>query len=319
LTLQLAKSKGSYSYIIPNKFLVAEYSRQLYNKLLEDGSIQYAINLSQYNIFEAASVYPIIISGELDSRLGFDKYKVSSIDDFMRGSFACEAALKSYSTVKDAGFQVQSGLAGFQASSVIEFLSGTSGDGLIPFTVSGCIDRYVVSNRNVRYMKSRYDNAHISLNCGLSRSKIDFWTKPKVVIAGMTKVVEAVFVSEPYALGVGIYGIQCVTSRQAQVLAAILNSKFISFYFTKKFREKELSGGYLAINKNTIEQIPWINPPDNIMDQISDLSISIHSAKREDPATDTSSMERLVDELVYSVYGLEQDEISEIEGWSVGG
>jgi adenine-specific DNA-methyltransferase len=319
LTLQLAKSKGSYSYIIPNKFLVAEYSRQLYNKLLEDGSIQYAINLSQYNIFEAASVYPIIISGELDSRLGFDKYKVSSIDDFMRGSFACEAALKSYSTVKDAGFQVQSGLAGFQASSIIEFLSGTSGDGLIPFTVSGCIDRYVVSNRNVRYMKSRYDNAHISLNCGLSRSKIDFWTKPKVVIAGMTKVVEAVFVSEPYALGVGIYGIQCVTGRQAQALAAILNSKFISFYFTNKFREKELSGGYLAINKNTIEQIPWINPPDNIMDQISDLSINIHSAKRVDPATDTSAMERLVDELVYSVYGLEQDEISEIEGWSVGG
>jgi hypothetical protein len=155
LTLQLAKPKGSYSYIIPNKFLVAEYSRQLYNKLLEDGSIQQAINLSQYNIFEAASVYPIIISGELDSRLGFDKYEVSSIDDFMRGSFACESALKSYSTVKDAGFQVQSGLAGFQASSVIEFLSGTSGDGLIPFTVSGCIDRYVVSNRNVRYMKSR--------------------------------------------------------------------------------------------------------------------------------------------------------------------
>jgi len=319
LTLQLAKPKGSYSYIIPNKFLVAEYSRQLYNKLLEDGSIQQAINLSQYNIFEAASVYPIIISGELDSLLGFDKYEVSSIDDFMRGSFACESALKSYSTVKDAGFQVQSGLAGFQASSVIEFLSGTSGDGLIPFTVSGCIDRYVVSNRNVRYMKSRYDNAHISLNCGVSRSKIDFWTKPKVVIAGMTKVVEAVFVSEPYALGVGIYGIQCVTSRQAQALAAILNSKFISFYFTKKFREKELSGGYLAINKNTIEQIPWINPPDNIMDQICDLSISIHGAKREDPASDTSPMEKLVDELVYSVYGLEQDEISEIEEWSVGG
>ena len=318
LTCQLAKARGSYSYIIPNKFLVAKYSRKLYEKLLEGGSIQSAINLSQYNIFEAASVYPIIISGELDSRLDFNKYKVPSIDDFMRGSFARETALKSYPTIKDAGFRVQSGLAGFQASSVIESLSRSGGDGLMPFTVSGCIDRYVISNRNVRYMKSRYDNAHISLNCGLSSSKIDFWTKPKVIIAGMTKVVEAVFVSEPFALGVGIYGIHNVSIRQAQSLAAILNSKFISFYFTRKFREKELAGGYLAINKESIEQIPYIIPPESITAEICDLSISIHAAKRGDPAADTSLMEKRIDELVYSMYGLEEAEISEIEAWNVG-
>lgn len=318
MSLQLARPKSSYSYIIPNKFLVAEYSRRLYNKLLEDGSIQRSINLSRYNIFEAASVYPIIISGELNSCSGFDKYKVSSIDDFIRGSFTRESSLKAYPTVKEAGLQVKSGLAGFQASSVIRFLSNTSGEGLIPFSVSGCIDRYVISNRNVRYMKSKYDNAHISLNCGLSRQKIDFWMKPKVVIAGMTRVIEAVYTSSPYALGVGIYGIQCESSRQAQVLTAILNSKFISFYFTRKFRDKELAGGYLAINKNTIEQIPYIIPTENIMAEICDLSIGIHAAKREDPAADTSLMEKRIDELVYSMYDLEEAEISEIEAWNVG-
>lgn len=318
MTLHLAKPKSSYTYIIPNKFLVAEYSKKLYSKLLDDGSIQCSINLSQYNIFEAASVYPVIISGELNACADFNKYKVSSIDDFIRGSFTRESSLKVYSTVKEAGLQVRSGLAGFQASSVISSLSNMSGEGLIPFTVSGCIDRYVISNRNVRYMKSKYDNAHISLNCGLSKDKIEFWTKPKVVIAGMTKVVEAVFVNEPYALGVGIYGIQCVSNRQAQVLAAILNSKFISFYFTKKFRDKELSGGYLAINKNTIEQIPYIIPTENITAEIYDLSKSIHDAKKENPGADTSLMETRIDKLVYSMYGLGEAEISEIESWNVG-
>jgi hypothetical protein len=316
ITLQLVRPKGSYSYIIPNKFLVAEYSQQLLSKLLQDCSLKSAINLAKFNIFEAASVYPIIISGELNSSPSFNRYEVTSIDDFMRGSFMRESALKGYKTIKDAGLQVMSGLAGFQASSVIDSIHNADGDGRIPFTVSGCIDRYVISNQNVRYMKSKYSNAYIDLDCGMSRSKIDFWTKPKVVIAGMTRVIEAVFVEQPYALGVGIYGIQCESTRQAQVVAAILNSKFISFYFTRMFRDKMLAGGYLAINKNTIEEIPYIAPAEDVMDEICELSERIHAAKKADPKADTSPMEWRVDQLVNSIFGLGPDEIAKINNWS---
>jgi hypothetical protein len=167
-------------------------------------------------------------------------------------------------------------------------------------------------------MNSRYSSAYIDIDCGMSRSKLSFWTKPKVVIAGMTKVIEAVFVDQPYAMGVGIYGIQCESNRQAQVVAAILNSRFISFYFTKMFRDKMLAGGYLAINKNTIEEIPYIAPADDLMDEICELSAKIHSAKKVDPKADTSPMERLVDQLVNSIFGLGPDEIAEIDNWSAG-
>jgi hypothetical protein len=318
LTLQLVKQNGSYSYIIPNKFLVAKYSQQLIDKLLQDRSLKSAINLARFNVFEAASVYPIIISGDLNSSCSFDRFEVTSIEDFIRGSFVRESSLKGYSTIKDAGFKVMSGLAGFQASSVINSIHSADGAGRIPFTVSGCIDRYVISNRNVRYMNSKYSSAYIDIDCGMSPSKLSFWTKPKVVIAGMTKVIEAVFVDQPYALGVGIYGIQCESNRQAQVVAAILNSRFISFYFTKMFRDKMLAGGYLAINKNTIEEIPYIAPADDLMDEICELSAKIHSAKKVDPKADTSPMEKLVDQLVNSIFGLGPDEIAEIDNWSAG-
>ena len=38
----------------------------------------------------------------------------------------------------------------------------------------------------------------------------------------------------------------------------ISNIKFINDYFTEKFKDKALAGGYLAINKNTLEDIPFI-------------------------------------------------------------
>jgi hypothetical protein len=41
-------------------------------------------------------------------------------------------------------------------------------------------------------------------------------------------------------------------------LLAILNSKFLTFYLNIEFKDKHLAGGYLAINKSTIEALPLV-------------------------------------------------------------
>ncbi|MFY8069286.1 MAG: DUF7149 domain-containing protein, partial [Flavobacterium sp.] len=58
---KIGNKNASYSYIIPNKFLIAKYSEFLLNDLIKSNSILYSINLAKFNIFEEASVYPIII------------------------------------------------------------------------------------------------------------------------------------------------------------------------------------------------------------------------------------------------------------------
>ncbi|MBE7628856.1 DUF7149 domain-containing protein [Tenacibaculum piscium] len=309
-------NNASYSYIIPNKFLVANYSSLLLKDLVETNSIEKSINLAKHNVFEEASVYPIIIFGQLNSSKKFKKYSVKVLSNFITDNqIDEEKELKSYPTLKDFNFKIQGGLAGFQAKSIKPFLSEIESSENIKFTVSGGVDRYLYNNFNIRYMGEKYQTAFINKNCELSENKIKFYTNPKVVIAGMTKILESVFVDKPLGLGVGIYGIYNISSSEGYMLTAILNSKFITNYFTEKFKDKALAGGYLAINKNTIEQIPFINPVDEQRTKLIDLSKKIHEQKEKNPESDTSVLEKQIDQMVYKLYGLTADEVAIVEGF----
>lgn len=296
---------SSYSFIVPNKFLIANYSQVLLNNLISTKSIEYSINLAQHNVFKEASVYPIIIQGSLLKSKDFVKYTVDSLENFITsGKKIKERVLPIFPTLKDAGYELQGGLAGFQAHSIKQYLSEEA-DNNIKFTVSGGIDRYSYNNSNIRYMGDKYSSAFISRDSNLSDNKKQFWLNPKVVIAGMTKVLEAVFVQEPLAMGVGIFGIQDIEVDEGYFLSALLNSKFINDYFTEKFKDKALAGGYLAINKNTLEEIPFIAPNADIKDKLITISKEIHKLKKKNPDTDTSVLEQEIDQIVNKLYALD--------------
>ena len=113
----------------------------------------------------------------------------------------------------------------------------------------------------------------------------------------MTKEIESVYVNEPLGLGVGIFGIYKIDDLEAYMLTSILNSKFITYYFSEKFKDKALSGGYLALNKNIIYEIPFINPTDQIRSKSINISKEIHHLKKENPESDTTALESKIDHL----------------------
>src|SRR5690606_31910114 len=41
-------------------------------------------------------------------------------------------------------------------------------------------------------------------------------------------------------------------------LTTVLNSRYLSHYLNIKFKDKHLAGGYLAINKSTLEELPIV-------------------------------------------------------------
>ena len=81
--------------------------------------------------------------------------------------------------------------------------------------------------------------------------------RPKIIIAGMTKVIEATYVDSPLAIGVGTYAIYDFNGISPYYILGLLNSKYTSYYLRTKFKDKHLAGGYLAINKSTIEKLPF--------------------------------------------------------------
>lgn len=142
--------------------------------------------------------------------------------------------MDKFKTFFDFGLKIQSGLAGFQAHSIIEFLTNNKVKNSIPFAVSGSIDRYLINTNEVKYMKKVYKNPYIIPNNAISNNKWNFWKNEKIIIAGMTKQLEACYVKNPLAIGVGVYAIYDFKGLNPLLILGVLNSKFMNYVFTNK-------------------------------------------------------------------------------------
>lgn len=307
LLLGAKLSSNIYCWIIPNKLLVADYAKRTLLKLKANNGLEKAIDVSVYDVFKNASVYPIIILGNKISTVPFNCYYLDNYIDLVDNKLKKKEAVEESNRVRlvTLGLKVCSGATGFEAQKIKENVCEMENEHTIPFTVSGNIDRYVFNNINVRYMKDRYSKAHIYLDSNITESKQEMWKNPKIVIAGMTKQIEACYVETPLAIGVGVYAIYDFAGYNPFYILGVLNSKCTTDFLIAEFSDKHLAGGYLAINKSTIEQflLPQ-NVSMEIQQQIAHIAKSIHLAKKEDPKSNTATLESQIDSIVSRLHNI---------------
>ena len=268
------------------------------------------LSLSHINVFDTASVYPIIILGNKNEN-EYNEYSVEDLQELNKSNFKKRKKLEVLKTLKDFNIKISSGATGFQAKSLIKNISMTKTENNIPFIVSGCVDKYKIDFNNVRYMGTTYEKAYISKDNSIANSKWEFWNNPKIIIAGMTKVVEAVYTDKPVGMGVGIYGIYDFAGYNPYYILAILNSKYISYFLNIEFEEKHLAGGYLAINKSTIEQLPFVQSSKDVEIEITELAKRLQENDYEDKLRDELREE--LDKKIYDIYNIDDEEIKKIE------
>lgn len=306
-TLEL--SSCCYTWIIPNKFLIADYARNTKSKLISNGLL-YSVDVSSFNVFKTASVYPIIILGlnGSTSSTKFQELLLERYEDLSRNDFKLPTKLPQHDHFSDHKIRIGSGATGFEAQRIKGLLTEENTKASIPFVVSGNIDRYSYKNKDVRYMGTKYSKAFIRNNGEIAESKWAFWKSPKIVIAGMTKKIEAVFVNTPLALGVGVYAIFDWGKHNPQYVTALLNSKYLSYYMTIKYKDKHLAGGYLAINKSTIEGLPFIDcRNEDVFNFLVDYIIYLNHLEIQInefvPNTHIEQLfEEIIDALVYELF-----------------
>ena len=158
-------------------------------------------------------------------------------------------------------------------------------------------------------MKDIYSPAYVYLDNSIADTKKSMWNRPKIIIAGMTKVVEATYEDRPLAIGVGAYAIYDFNGFSPYYILGLLNSKYTSWYLRNKFKDKHLAGGYLAINKTTIEQLPFIIADANNQKSIINDVKKILVNKRTNIMVDSQFEEQEIDKVVYHLYGLTYDEV----------
>lgn len=304
-------SKESCCWIIPNKFLINDYAKKTKELLIENG-LKYSIDVSLFKVFKKAGVYPIIILQNKRGEELFTEYLLDEYYDLLTRNFKKKKKTAVNQTLKSLGIKVCAGATGFEAEKIKQFVSDKNDSNSIPFTVSGNIDRYCYNNKKVRYMKSTYAKAFVKLDDSIAVQKKQMWQNEKIIIAGMTKQIEATYVTEPLALGVGCYAIYDFNGFLPKFILGVLNSKYTTKYIMNEFRDKHLAGGYLALNKGNIELIPLPQATEKEQQRISNWVDEILENKRVDETFDTSQIERKIDEFVCSLYHLDEDEADSI-------
>lgn len=156
----------------------------------------------------------------------------------------------------------------------------------------------------MRYLKDRYTNPYLELGSpAVAPSKYRFWQAPKIVIAGLTRHIEAVYVDRPLALGVGAYGIYHLAGYEPYAVTAVLNSSFMAGYLRQAFQHKQLAGGYLAINKSTIGQLPMVDQTALAQTELTGLSKLRHRAAARGDTAGVSHADQRIDEIVSRLFG----------------
>ncbi|GAA8774785.1 class I SAM-dependent DNA methyltransferase [Helicobacter pylori] len=308
---------SNFAWIIPNKFTSTEYGRPIFEKLKSENKIKSIVDVSYIKTFESASVYPILLIGKNNSV--YSEYYIESQDDLSDNNLkerTLSIANLRFITMAQYGLKFQSGTTGFEAQKIFSYIKSGYQQDSIPFAVSGSVDKYVCDISRVPYMRKRFKYPHISVKVPVAKTKIDFWINEKIVIAGMTKIIEAYYTKTPLALGVGIYAIYDFCGINPLLILGVLNSSFMSWYARENFKDKHMSGGYLGLNKGNLEKLPMFeltksNKP--TADKIIALVDKILQAKEKDPKANTQKLEKEIDALVYQLYNLTDEEIKTIE------
>ncbi|WP_420878629.1 Eco57I restriction-modification methylase domain-containing protein [Roseivirga pacifica] len=110
----------------------------------------------------------------------------------------------------------------------------------------------------------------------------------------------------------GGYGIVPIELKDNHYLLAILNSKVTNWYITKT--STQMRGGWYSFESRFIKSIPIKSASDNRKKKIESKVDQILSLKKENPQADTSALEAEIDQMVYELYGLSEEEIKIVEG-----
>jgi galactitol-specific phosphotransferase system IIB component len=335
LGLSILKPNSEITYILPNKLMIAKYSQSLLKLIESNYSFISYTDFSNINVFEDASVYPIVIkiskAPKIDEKQITQKISVvinENIEvvskepyDFLNHRLLNEKnssegvlLLKIESRAKlEEELVFSPGINGFQFTNYGKCIKeGKKENNSKRVIVTGTIDRYCILQKSVRYKGVDYKSPFIYNNpLIISPGKWELFSTPKIVVAGMTKVIEATLDEfGELAPGVSVYSIIGKIEVLKYVLG-ILNSKLINWYFRNRFDDKHLAGGYISMNTVLLQKIPICKSEDT--NQFVSIIEKILSIKRQSETADTTDLQNKIDQLVYQLYDLTEEEIKIIE------
>lgn len=338
----LAGNNGGFTFILPNKIIAAKYAKAL-RKLIASKVIEIR-DYSQVRVFKEADVYPItliasnnpymssaqvrmstmnsengipiaenVVSREMfansenwDVFFTSDKNLISVIDKMRKYSELDKIAHVSGAATVSEAYKLKNILLDDKLSMDLRF----------KFINTGTIDRYrsLWGVKTTQYIKDRYSLPSInreSLNELFHQRYLES-TSPKIIIGGMTKILECYYDCGQYLAGKSTT-IVFDSSVNLKYLLGLLNSKLMSVFYSVFYNSLSLSGGFFRIGPPQVKQLPIAIGSKEQISSVIKLVDQIHVLINEKSDSRTNELEEQVDALVYEIYGLTDEEVITIK------
>ena len=285
--LELFRSSGYLSYIIPNKFLAAEYAQEFRKWNLNNCRFASLLDFSKVKVW-SASVYPVIpifqkAQPDKDSKIAILFTSTASIDNLRQIVSVPYSQLDKvpdnvWSFITQPGAEILiKALANskpleevaeiFGASTVAE---GSEYPELIldkgnisktseaaRFVVSGSVYRYHNSwlTDEVQFTHKKYTRPLIKLESPMPERRIEQARSPKIIICKVALEPRAFLdVKGEYAGAYTTYVFEKAMS--LAFITGILNSRLMNFLYRSLYDALAMGGGYLRFQPPQIRRLP---------------------------------------------------------------
>jgi len=137
--------------------------------------------------------------------------------------------------------------------------------------------------------------------------------KPKIIVKGLNLLDACLDADGTIIPGKTTLIVTADNLVALKFLLSILNSAVAFFYLREKYPASSYNQG-TTFTKEMINDLPLPRTTPVDRGRVVSFVDRILAAKKADPAADTAALEREIDEMVYKLYGLTEEDIAIIEG-----
>ena len=140
---------------------------------------------------------------------------------------------------------------------------------------------------------------------------ISLYNEEKILLRRVTNLIQATYDNAHYVVLNTIYCAKLKNgiSGNLKFYTAILNSKVVAFWFFKTFCNTDKLFPYIRVSQ--LEQIPIPNASREMQEEVASMVDQVIAIK--EIGADSSILEQQIDNLVYHLYNLTENEIRLIE------
>lgn len=322
LSLNILSEGGFCYYIIPNTLLDNYFEEEVRRKLLLNRV--YEINDLSDKVFETAVVHSMIFafckeqSSEYNIRVStsenLGKINVLIPSSYFEGQPQCTYSIRTYgsSDLMDK-LRIQS----IRLADVIDIRQAIkSGNDALYISEYRMNDNYQPILRGKDIKKYTIYNPHLYLNYGrhlaCPRSK-EIFEQPKILIREAGAEITATYDDSNFYIMSSLYNAILINKEfSLKYILGLLNSKLYQYLMYKLTFEKT-KGAFTKAKIYHYYELPVRKCADSEQEAIINKVNAILSVKYSNPTADTSALEFDIDQLVYQLYDLTEEEIKIVE------